>query len=55
MTAVDLPLVGGLAGALAAFQRDLPRIGKGNTAQVKSDKANYSYRYADLADISAAV
>lgn len=44
-----------LATALAAFQADLPGIGKGNTAQVKSDKGNYTYKYADLADVSAKV
>lgn len=40
-----------LATALAAFQADLPRVGKGNTA----DMGNYSYSYADLADVSAAI
>ncbi len=44
-----------LFAALAAFQADLPGIGKGNTASVRSDKGNYSYKYADLADVSAAV
>lgn len=44
-----------LAAALAAFQRQLPKIGKGNTAKVTSDKGNYSYKYADLSDVSAAV
>lgn len=44
-----------LAEALAAFQAELPGVGKGNTANVRSDKGNYSYRYADLADISKTV
>lgn len=44
-----------LAAALAAFQLALPKIGKGNTAKVTSDKGNYSYKYADLSDVSAAV
>jgi hypothetical protein len=44
-----------LAAALAAFQRELPRVGKDNIATVKSAKANYRYQYADLADVSAAV
>lgn len=44
-----------LAEALAAFQAQLPQIRKGNTAQVKSDKGNFAYDYADLADVSAAV
>lgn len=41
--------------ALAKFQASLPRVGKDNTAKVKSDKANYTYKYADLADVSQAV
>jgi hypothetical protein len=42
-----------LAEGLVALQGRLPRIHKGETANVKSDKGNYSYRYADLADVSA--
>jgi hypothetical protein len=43
--------------ALASFQAALPRVGKGETAQVpgKDGKKGYSYQYADLADISRAV
>jgi ERF superfamily len=41
--------------ALAKLQAALPRVGKDQTAKVKSDKANYSYKYADLADVSQAV
>lgn len=44
-----------LSAALAAFQADLPRIGKGNLAVVRSDKGSYKYTYADLADVSAVV
>lgn len=44
-----------LAAALAAFQAELPRIGKANIARVRSDKGNYEYTYADLSDISAKV
>lgn len=44
-----------LAGALAAFQANLPRIGKDNRATVKSDKGQYSYTYADLAEIATTV
>lgn len=40
-----------LASALAAFQAELPRIGKGAEGQV----GNQRYKYADLADVSAAV
>ena len=40
--------------ALAKFQAALPRVGKGETAKVpgKDGKQGYTYRYADLADIS---
>ncbi len=41
-----------LAVALAAFQAELPRVGKGNVAKVVSEKGNYTYKYADLADVS---
>jgi hypothetical protein len=44
-----------LAAALAAFQLELPTLGKGNVANVRSDKGNYSYRYADLAEVSTLV
>lgn len=44
-----------LAAALAAFQAQLPRLGKANTATVRSDKGNYSYKYADLAEVSTLV
>lgn len=44
-----------LVAALAAFHRELPRVGKDNTAQVKSDKGQYTYRYADLSEISPVV
>lgn len=46
-----------LAKALAAFQAELPTVGKGNTARVegKEGKAGYSYKYADLADVTKVV
>lgn len=40
-----------LAAALAAFQQELPKVNKGNTANT----GTYSYRYADLADVSTLV
>ncbi|HEY6110028.1 MAG TPA: ERF family protein [Gemmatimonadales bacterium] len=40
-----------LAQALAAFQAELPRLGKGNTANA----GTYTYKYADLADVSQTV
>jgi len=40
-----------LAEALAAFQAELPRVGKSQTANT----GTYSFRYADLADVSAIV
>lgn len=42
---------GNLATALAAFQAELPTISKRNTA----DTGSYSYKYADLADVSTLV
>lgn len=44
-----------LAAALAAFQAEIPHIGKDNLAVVKSDKGSYKYTYADLSTISAKV
>lgn len=41
-----------LAAALAAVQTEIPSVAKGNTAQVASQKGSYSYRYADLAEIT---
>lgn len=55
MTTDTTERAGQLAEALAAAQAELPRIGKDNTAQVRSEKGQYSYSYADLADVSAAV
>lgn len=43
------------AVALAAFQADIPNIAKDQKAQIKSDKGNFSYDYADLVDITAKV
>lgn len=44
-----------LIAALATFQRDCPVIAKTQTAIVKSPKGEYSYTYADLADVLAVV
>lgn len=44
-----------IAAALAELQTQLPRIKKGETARVKSDKGSYSYSYANLADVSARI
>lgn len=44
-----------LTSALAAVQAELPAVGKDQTARVKSDKGNYTYKYADLAKVSAAI
>lgn len=43
-----------LAQALVAFQAEAPQVKKDKTAHVRSDKGNYSYTYADLADMVAA-
>jgi hypothetical protein len=37
-----------LAEALAAFQAEVPKMSKDETAKVKSEKANYTYGYAGL-------
>lgn len=46
-----------LAEALAVFQANAPKVGKGNTAEVKNDQGKklYEYSYADLADVNAVV
>jgi hypothetical protein len=41
--------------ALTKLQAALPAIGKDQKATVKSDKGSYTYNFADLASISAAV
>lgn len=42
-----------LASALVALQAEIPRIHKGETAKVISQKGSYTYTYADLAEVSA--
>ncbi|QNL30262.1 ERF family ssDNA binding protein [Microbacterium phage ClearAsMud] len=44
-----------LAHALAAFHEHLPTVAKGNTAKVEGSRGSYSYDYADLKDVSAAI
>lgn len=44
-----------LFAAIAQLQADLPRIAKGETAKVQSDKGNYTYQYAGLDDVAAAI
>lgn len=42
-----------IEAALAAFQADIPAIGKGNEASIKAKSgATFSYSFADLADIT---
>lgn len=44
-----------LAAALAAFQAEMPTVAKGQTAKVKTrDGGDYTYTYADLADVTRA-
>lgn len=52
MTEAKMPAT--LFAALAELQAHLPKIGKGNTADVKNaqGKKLYDYKYADLADVS---
>ena len=49
----DLTAQQEFAAALARFQSNLPKIGKDQTATVKSDKGSYTYDYADLALIQS--
>lgn len=45
-----------LASALAELQKQLPEVRKGETAEVQTKAGGkYTYQYADLADVSAAV
>lgn len=44
-----------LTAALAAVQADLPVVGKDQKATVKSDKGSYTYKYANLAAVTAAI
>jgi hypothetical protein len=43
--------IGELAAALAGAQLQIKAPTKGRTAQIKSDKGSYGYKYADLADV----
>lgn len=55
-TTTEAPPESKIATALAAFQAELPKVGKENTAKVDSDRGRgYTYRYADLSDISPEV
>ena len=44
-----------LVAALAAAQAEFPEITKDRTAPVRSEKGAYTYHYADLASILAAI
>ena len=47
------PTLGELATALAAFQAEMPTVAKTKTAKVRTrDGGDYSYTYADLADLT---
>jgi hypothetical protein len=43
--------IGELAAALAGAQLQIKAPTKGRTAQIKSEKGSYGYKYADLADV----
>ena len=49
------PSIAHLADALCKAQSQMKEVLKTKTAQVKSDKGNYSYKYAELADLLEAV
>jgi hypothetical protein len=44
-----------LTSALTAVQAELPVVGKDQKATVKSDKGTYTYTYANLAGVTAAI
>lgn len=41
--------------ALSSFQAMCPAIKKNKTAQIKSDKGSYSYKYADIGNVEAQI
>lgn len=43
-----------IVAALVAFQAEMPVVVKNHTAKVRSDSGGYEYKYADLADVTAA-
>ena len=45
------PTIGSLAKALSMAHGNMKALGKAKSAQIKSEKGNYSYQYADLADV----
>ena len=47
--------IGQLADALCKAQSQMKEVLKTKTAQVKSDKGSYSYKYAELSDLLEAV
>lgn len=52
---MDTPPIAQIAKALAAAQGEFGPVVKNRTANVKSDKGNYTYDYADLATVLEAV
>jgi hypothetical protein len=56
MATAKTAATGSLAEALVELQKELPTVPKGKTAKVKTKTgADFSYAYADLADVTAAV
>ena len=53
MTTVDKPAT--LAEALLALQADLPEVVKAETARVETQKGSFSYQYAGLSAVTAAI
>lgn len=47
--------LGFIYAALAKARADFPEITKNRVATIKSDKASYSYKYADLSDVFKAI
>jgi hypothetical protein len=52
-TTEDTPTT--LTEAVAAVQSEIPALERKNVGNIRSEKANYSYRYADLAEVTQAI
>jgi hypothetical protein len=55
MTTIETDAPASLIGALAKVQAEIPEVEKKRVGRVRSEKANYEYRYADLSEVSAAI
>jgi hypothetical protein len=51
----DVPIPANLVAALAKVQAEIPDVEKDRIGRVRSEKANYTYRYADLSAVTDAI